>query len=153
MITASILRNPNVLSDPAFTSLLERSYNAVPHSHDFLYAEVVKELAGYITAPDQFMFVGYEDYLPKAVCYGDYPVARLFPFPILHSLYNEGTRACGRELRKTLMDYLVNEGYTSLMVMNGTGRPDEVWLRTMLLPGTKSKPLGTIHLFELEGTG
>lgn len=148
--TASLIRNPYALADPELAALMERSYNSVPRSHDTPYAAVVAELAGYVTHADQFMMVGYEDYFPKAICYGDLPNSRLFPHPILHVLYNEGSRACARVLREAVLDYLLSAGYTSLMVLNGTGREDRIWLRTMLLPGSKSRPLGSLHLLELD---
>jgi hypothetical protein len=151
MITAGLLRNPNVLTEPAFAALLERSYYAVPRTHDYLFAQVLRELAGAITASDRFMLAAYEDYIPKAVCYGDLPVARMFPHPILHAIYNEGSKACAKALREALVDYLSAAGYTSIIALNGTGRDDAVWLRAMLVPEAKSTPLGTLHLLELKG--
>lgn len=144
-----LVRNPHVLFVPEVQEVLKRTLasNAMiaPGGLD----SVAEDLFAFTTRPDHFFYLGAEDGKFKAVAMGYLPSGKMFPYPTIVAFYNEGSKALARQLKEQLLDRLLKDGYTKVWAVNGTGRPDEVWLRAFELD---NKTRGSVKgsLIELE---
>lgn len=144
------LRNPNALRLPALQGLLRRAVESevlmAPDGFDIL----AEDIFSFVMNPGQFMLVGSEKGEFRSLVLGYEPSSRLFPYPTIIMFYNEGSRTLLRATSTKLLDILVAKGYTKMLGVNGSKRPDGPWLRLLTPKGARSRVVGSLGLFEVE---
>lgn len=109
----------------------------------------VGELIGAITSQNVVIFIGMEDGFIKGLAIVMLPSSGFSPVPQVAHFYNEGSAKLKRELVKTVVDFVQENGYNRFWAINATGRADSVWARTFWRAGKTSK-VGSIMEFEIK---
>lgn len=143
------LTNVQALAKPDIINLLRRSVDSgvllAPHG----FESIAQDIFNFVADPSQFMVLGAEKGEMKGVVMGFLPVGNLFPYPTLVMFYNEGSRALSREMQDVVLDILLEAGYTRMLAVNSSGRPDEVWARALTPSGATSEKVGSLYSFEV----
>jgi hypothetical protein len=144
------LRNPNALMVPEVYQLLERALGSVEFLAPGGLSSVAEDLMFYVNAEDHFLFLGVEDGAWKAVGMASLPNNRLFPYPTINLVYNEGSHDLVLELMDFALDIFLANGYTKIWAVNGSGHSDKAWERIFKHPRLKGKYLGGAYHFEVQ---
>ncbi len=131
MTNVVLLRNPRALLVPDVFGLIKRAVKSVELAADGIEG-AAQELFDYCTNEDLFMFLGFEDGHAHALLMGYFPASSLFPYPMVSLIYNEGSK---KLLRMLVADYgtlMEQRGFSRTWAMNGSGRSDAAWIRSLL---------------------
>lgn len=144
MPTVVNLQNPRALLVPEVAALIKRAVESVDFAAPGGVDSVAEDMYIFVTNSQFFFLLGMEDGAPKAMCTGYFPSSRLFPYPVVSLIYNEGSRELLKEMAKGARDTITQAGYTRAWAINGSGRNDDAWCRLIAPKGTKAKRLASV---------
>lgn len=101
-----------------------------------------------ITAPNGAVLIGLEDGEWKGMAMVGLPNGVDQTDPYVGHFYNEGKAALRDELIKAVVDFVVQNGYTSFVVLNGSGKADEAWIKMFRKAGEPTK-VASIYRFKI----
>lgn len=70
--------------------------------------------------------------------------------PQVAHLYCEGSRSDTRRLVSHILDTVKKKGYNTLLAVNGSGAPDDIWTRTFRHEDWEIKPVKTVFEFKVK---
>lgn len=94
--------------------------------------------------PRLAFFVGLEGGLPKAFVLVALPVDPLTDWPMLDLTANSGSQKLGKATMRPALAFLRQAGYNEALVVNFSGRDDEIYIRAARRVGISLKKRATM---------
>lgn len=108
--------------------------------------ELIETVAKHIKLGGVFM--SYENKKPVGFAIVVWPQDGIEKPQVAH-FYNEGSRKSAIRLRNHVLERVRERGYNSLLAVNSSGAPDEVWQRAFQHKDWEIKPVKTVFEFKV----
>lgn len=101
-----------------------------------------------INSNDKVLLIGVEDGEWKCLSMAGLPDGVGTVDPYSGHFYNEGKAALRNEVLQATVDFVLQNGYTSIVALHSSGKADEPWLRMLKKFGEPTK-IGSIYRFKV----
>lgn len=99
-----------------------------------------------VNQPTQAIFIGVEAGEWKGMAWMGLPDGVANTEPFCAYFFNEGKAATRDALLAAMVDFVLQNGYTSYVALNSSGREDAAWLKTFRKAGEPTK-VATVYRF------
>ncbi len=138
------VRNPRTLLLPDVAGLIRHGVETITTAAPDGFDSVAQDFYIHTTNPMYFLLLGYEKGTPLGFVTGQFPASRLFPYPMITLMYNEGTSDLRRALVEAAANTVAERGFKCSWALNGSGRSDEAWLRVMVPKGCHGRKVASV---------
>ncbi len=143
------LRNPEVVVRDTVKELILKAYVTDPVMGAVKEEPLLATFQLWAKDADTGVFVGAEKGKLAALAVVHINTGPMAPQPSVSQFYNEGSAGLRKALMKTVVEYIVENGYASFLALNCTGKDDEAWSKLFALAG-KTEKVGTLMKFTVE---
>lgn len=139
------LKNPRALLAPEVEKVLRAGVANVDFAAPGGFDSIALDLYKWVTNDNFFILIGFEAGEAKSAVWGFFPADRIFPYPTITMFYSKGSKELRDKTAASLLDLLLERGYTSAWAVNSSGRSNAAWSRLFRIPGrTEIKVLGSV---------
>ena len=139
------LQNPKALDSPQFRAFLKRS---VKRGALIGLDDLLQGLTERLPDPNFLALVGVEDGDFRGLVLLGFPTNVWQSTPYVYHFYNEGKVTLRDALLKTMVDFIVQAGYTKFLAVNLSDRDFKAWAKVFRKAG-KATELGRLVEFEV----
>ena len=138
------LRNPEALTLQPIRDLFARAFEA---NKPVTFEAFMSEIVPHFSNPHFAILLGREDNVFKALAIVVSPASQLAPLPQVFYFYNEGSANLRNTLTDAIVEWVKEQGYNGVDVVNWSPGSDKVWARAFRRAG-KMENIGSMFRIE-----
>lgn len=139
------VQNPKILGVKEIQELFTKAFEDNPFTS---FEDAAEDVVGLVANPQVGVFIGAEKGEFKGLAIVILPTNKLSPQPQVYQFASFGSATLRSTLIKTVVDFIVESGYTRFVTWNVTGSSDAAYIKLFKAAGM-SKKVGSLMAFEI----